>query len=727
MRSSPERAGAAETTAGAGEGVPVDHFAAIVASSYDAVITKDRNGTITSWNPAAERMYGYTREEAVGQPISILIPEHRAGEELQILDKVFAGEAVDHYETERVTKDGRPIVVSLTVSPIHDASGAVVSASVIARDITDRHRARVLASRLQALTVALAREITPDRAVEVLLEHAVVGLGADAGAVGLVDAEGEHIELVGSSGYSSEGLSGWERFPVAADLPMSVAVRSGEPVWTSTQEELATRFPVLAGAIQRFSSLAVIPLGVERAPFGALSLSFLASRRFDPEDQAFLMAAAQQAAGAIERARIYETERELGERLAFLAEASELLAGTLDPDAALQALADLAVPRIADWCGVDLVDDEGNLRNVAVAHVDPARVELAAELRERYPADPHAETGVPNVIRTGRSEIYPEISEELLAASAHDDEHLRLIKELGLASAMIIPLRARHRILGAVSFVAAESGHRFGRADLELAEDLARRAALSIDNSILYRREHEAAVTLQRSLLPETLPTVEGVQFAARYEPAAPGLEVGGDWYEVVSRPDGTIAVMIGDVAGRGIRAASIMGRVRPALRAYALDGHGPRDAIERLDGLIRESERPEMTTVFHLHYDPNAGRAEYVRAGHPPALLRLADGTVNSLDGAGTPPLGILEGVAYRSHGVDLPPGSLLLLYTDGLIERRGETVEAGLERLKRAFAAAPQDAEACLAHLAEAFSTDAVPDDVAMLAMATASANGR
>jgi serine phosphatase RsbU (regulator of sigma subunit) len=213
---------------------------------------------------------------------------------------------------------------------------------------------------------------------------------------------------------------------------------------------------------------------------------------------------------------------------------------------------------------------------------------------------------------------------------------------------------------------------------------------------------------------------MDGLHFAARYEPAAPGLEVGGDWYEVVVREDGKVAAIIGDVAGRGIRAASVMGRVRPALRAYALDGHGPAESIERLDKLMRESERSEMTTVMHVQLDPRTGAAEYVRAGHPPGLLRLPSGEMVELSGEGTPPLGILDGIEYRSHAFEMPPGSLLLLYTDGLIERRTHDLDTSLQRLKDALAEAPMDARACLDWIADRFSADAVPDDVAMLAVA-------
>jgi serine phosphatase RsbU (regulator of sigma subunit) len=434
------------------------------------------------------------------------------------------------------------------------------------------------------------------------------------------------------------------------------------------------------------------------------------------------MAVAQQAAYALDRARLFATQQELNERMAFLAEASQLLAGSLDPDTALSRLAALVVGRMADWCGIELLTEEGELRNVAVAHSDPDRVRFAQELRERYPVDPEAETGVPNVIRTGQPELYPEVTDELLIEVAEDEEHLQLMRDLGLLSLMVVPLTARGRALGAVTFVSSDSGRHYDEEDLELAGDLARRAALSIDNAILYRREHEAAVTLQRALLPQSLPHLEGIELAALYEPAAEGMEVGGDWYEVVVRDDGTVGAMIGDVAGRGIRAAAVMGRIRPALRAFVLDGYGPAEAVERAHRLVRESERPEMTTVFQLQFDPERGTAEYVRAGHPPALLRLPGGDVTELSGGGTPPLGVFDDFEGRSHSVEVPRGSLLLLYTDGLIERRGEDLTAGLARLRDLLARAPAGAEECLQWLAAEVSAEEIPDDVAMLAMAIA-----
>ena len=700
-----------------------DHYAAIVESSYDAIISKDSDGNITSWNPAAERMYGYSADEAVGAHISMLIPRRRAGEERVILDRILQGEHVDHYETDRVRKDGREIKVSLSVSPIRGSDGRVEAASVIARDITRQQHSLILAAQLQEVTGSLARESTREKVIHVLLGQMVGALGAQAGAVGLVSDD--DVVITDSTGYSPEGLEGWSRFPVAADLPMSLSIRTGAALWMTSTHELTERFPALADAHVRFEALAILPLAIGESPFGVVSLSFTESRNFDPEERAFLLAASQQAAYALNRAQMYEAERLAGERQKFLAEAGELLTSSLDPETSLERLASLAVGHIADWCGIEMVDERGDLHSVVVAHADPGKVDLARSLRERYPVDPRSDTGVPNVIRTGTTELYPEVSEEMLVAAAEDDEHLRYLRELGLRSAMIVPLRARGRVFGAITFVASSPERRYDDGDVELAEDLARRAALAVDNAMLFHREHEAAVVLQRSLLPDSVPTShQGIEFDVRYRPAGPGVAVGGDWYDIVLLDDGSVSLTIGDVAGRGLTAASVMGRIRPALRAYVLDGHGPAEALERLDRLMKEAPSPEMTTLFHLHFDPAAGSGRYVRAGHPPALLRLPDGSIEQLTGPGTPPLGILEDVEYREHEVEIPAGSLLLMYTDGLIERRDTTLSRELDRLKALVSDAPDEPRACLDWLEESLGADEVPDDIAMVAMSVPSA---
>ena len=345
--------------AGASADLSREHFAAIVESSDDAILAKDRDGIITSWNPAAQRMYGYTPEEAIGQPISILIPEHRSGEEYRILKRILSGERVDHYETERVAKDGRQLVVSLSVAPIRDAEGEITGAAVIARDITASHRTRDLSARIHDVTAALSRELVPERVIDVVLEQATAGLGASAGAVGLV--EGDEVALAGHVGYSEEGLAGWSRFPLEADVPMSVAIRSGAGVYAADGEELVERFPVFADSTIRHPALAVLPLISGDEAFGAISLSFERAHEFDSEERAFLLSATQQAAYALMRASRYEAERLDAQRQRFLAEAGEVLTSSLDPDTTLLRLAEIAIEHVADWCDIELREADGEL------------------------------------------------------------------------------------------------------------------------------------------------------------------------------------------------------------------------------------------------------------------------------------------------------------------------------------------------------------------------------
>lgn len=696
-----------------------ERLAAIVDSSDDAILSKNADGIITSWNAGAHRMYGYSPEEAIGQPIGILIPEQRQGEQNRILERVFRGEQVDHYDTERITKGGRMIQVSLSVSPIRGGDGSVIEASVIARDITARQRSLELATMLQEATAALSLEITPSRVSQVALAEVMRAMRAGAGAFGVVERDEVHI--IASSGYAEERMSEWLRIPVDAETPMTEAIRCGKPIWSPSAEDLRKRYPAVASGEVLWESLAILPLVSAGESFGVVSLSFKSSREFDSEEQAFLVSVAQQAAHALARAKIYEGERRANRRQRFLAEAGELLTQSLDPEESLQQVAALAVPQIADWCGVDLLDDAGELRQVAVAHVEPEKVELARDLRERYPTVDQGDTGVWHVIRTGESELYPEIPDELLAQTAQDAEHLETLRELGLNSAMVVPLQARGSVFGAITFVASDPDRSFDETDLALAQDLARRGGQAIDNAMLFRREHEAAVVLQRSLLPESLPRIhDDVELGVRYRPAAPGLEVGGDWYDVITVDDDKAAITIGDVAGRGIVAASIMGRLRSALRAYVTDGHSPAETVARLDRLMQESDEPRMATLFHMHYEPETRRLCYVRAGHPPALLRHPDGSVEELGGRGAPPVGILPDFEASEQTVELAPGSLVLLYTDGLIERRDTRLDEELAKLKESLAIAPEGVDECLDFLEERLGTDTIPDDVAMLAMA-------
>jgi PAS domain S-box-containing protein len=704
--------------------ISIAHARAIIETSSDAILSKDTEGLITFWNKGAERLYGYTPEEVIGRHISLLIPPHRANEEKHILATILRGDHVDHYETERLRKDGSMVVISLTVSPIREDSGEIVGASVIARDITESRRLNERANRLQRLTQALSREVSSIGVANLLVDESIPAVEADAAVVGFVDESGESIELVAQRGYPEERLAEWGTMPVAADLPAPEVVRTGEAAWTPSVKATKERWPLLAQTDINFESLAVIPLSVESETYGAVVFSFSRSREFTEAERSFMLATAQQAANALERTRLHEAERRAREQLAFIARASEILGSSLDPSETLRTLATVAVPQVADWCVVHLVDEDGTQPEpVALAHSDPEKVAVARRLQERYPTPDDAPRGLPAVLATGTPEVYPEITDEMLREGAQDSEHLEMLRSLDFHSVMIVPLVSGEKVLGAITFVSAESERSYGEKDLSFALELSRHAALAIDNARRYLREHRAAVTLQRALLPERLPEATGLEMAARYLPAGPGVEAGGDWYDAIDLGNGVTDVIIGDVSGRGIPAASIMGRLRTAVHAYALDRLPPAETAARVDRLLSGLEGQEMATMLLLRFDASNNCAEYVRAGHPPALVRDPDGRVYELNGeAGSPPLGLMLEEDRPSASHELAPGSMVLLYTDGLIERRGEVIDEGLDRLKRAFEGTGDDLQPCLDAIIDSASAESVADDVAALLMRVA-----
>ena len=405
-------------------------------------------------------------------------------------------------------------------------------------------------------------------------------------------------------------------------------------------------------------------------------------------------------------------------RLAFLTEASTLLAASLDVEETLRNVAQLAVPRFADWAAVDMLEEDGRVKRVAIAHVDPAKVEFVHELQRRYPPDPAAPRGVYHVIRTGQAETYQEITEEMLVASARDEEHLRLIREVGIASAIVVPITIRDETVGVISFVWAESKRIHTAEDVHLAHDLARRAAAAIDNARLYQRARNIAETLQRSLLLKDLPDLPGISMAARYLPARREAEVGGDWYDAFPLPDGRLALVMGDVAGRGAEAAAVMGQIQNALRAYALEGHGPAAVLERLNRVV---ELRGMATVFYVIFDATHWTLQYANAGHLPALVLSPDGRRELLEEGGSLPLGGTFSAVYREMTHPIAPGSTLVLFTDGLVEQRGEPIDARLDHLIQSSAEDRSgDPGKLLDHLITSMLGGEPPaDDVALLAL--------
>jgi PAS domain S-box-containing protein len=355
-------------------------------------------------------------------------------------------------------------------------------------DAADRAR------RLQRVAELLAEAVTPQEVLDSILTEGVRAAEARAGAIGVLSEDGLNVELLAQRGYDASVMVGWSSFPLEADVPMSDVIRTGEPLFLSSAKERDERYPTFIGQGQKSHAIVVVPLAVEGRVFGAMSLSFDRDVEFEPERRDMKLTLARQAAQALARSRLYAAEQTQRERMTFLAEASELLASSLDYNNTLRQVAQLSVPFLADWCAIDMVGPDSEIERLGVAHEDPDKVRWAYELQDRYPPDPDAPTGVPQVLRTGEPEFFPELPQELLDEAIGDDEELRrIIDELGLKSTICVPLVARGRTLGALTLIAAETHPPYTQTDLALAMELARRAAVAVDNARLYREAERGA------------------------------------------------------------------------------------------------------------------------------------------------------------------------------------------------------------------------------------------
>jgi FixJ family two-component response regulator/anti-sigma regulatory factor (Ser/Thr protein kinase) len=289
------------------------------------------------------------------------------------------------------------------------------------------------------------------------------------------------------------------------------------------------------------------------------------------------------------------------------------------------------------------------------------------------------------------------------------------------ASLVGVPLLAETRIIG-VMHVGTVAPRKFTAEDTIVLQLAADRAARAIERAQRYQQEHETAVTLQRSLLPDRLPDVPGLALAARYLPGAAGAEVGGDWYDVIPLADGRVGIAMGDVVGRGIPAASLMGQLRNGLRAYAIEGHPPAAVLERLDRLVQSLNPGRMATLLYMVLEPNGRGAVFANAGHLPPLVVPTDGPARLLEGARGVPLGVLPYASFEETEARLEPASTLVLYTDGLVEERGISLEIRLEEMRQAASGEFQGPnELCERLLTVLLPEGPGADDVAVLALTT------
>jgi PAS domain S-box-containing protein len=434
------------------------------------------------------------------------------------------------------------------------------------------------------------------------------------------------------------------------------------------------------------------------------------------------------------RAALAEAE-EARSQLRLLADATTQMTGALGVTDACERLARSLVPGLADVCAVDLLDRPGigaPLRIAVAARefADEARMRELGTLR-RCGSGSGSGSDTRSVLAGERPVLVPELPEHGADRYPDDPAAAAVYDTLRLRSAMVVPVRARGRVLGALTLATQHPyGRRYGSRDLHLATDIAGRAGLTVDNARLYEVEHAAAVTLQRSLLP-AVPEVEGLRVAARYLVGVDGNQVGGDWYDVLNLPDGSVGLAVGDVVGHDLRAAAAMGQLRGVLRSYAWDGGPPGSVLDRCEQLVQGLEMAAMATAVYARIEPIEGTDErllrYANAGHPAPLLLGPHGKLVRLDEHTSPMIGAVRSLGRaagsgRTEAVlRCRPGSILLLYTDGLTDIAGEDADERTELLERTLAAMPpgSDPEAVVEQVLVACSPHRLRDDVALLAV--------
>jgi PAS domain S-box-containing protein len=489
-----------------------------------AIFQLDPTGRIVTWNLGAERIIGYQANEIIGQHFS----KFYTAEDLQgnkperELEHALRHKRVED-EGWGVRKDGSRFWANVVVTALHDSTGALRGFAKLTRDLTARRRveeearllrieqagreaaeeARHLAeramertARLQALTESFSAALTVQGVAQTVLTEFTPSVRAKATGVWLKSPDGKAIELVASRGFSPESQKAFQQLDIDAQAPVADAVRTGAPVWLESCALHAAKFPALEAAGRSRDSetaIAYLPLATGGAVLGALSFSFSNVSEMDQQERTFLLSVARQCAQALDRARLYENEQKAHFRSKFLAKASAALVESLDHEKTLQTVVRLAVPQFADWAAVDLLDEDGSIRRVAVAHVDKAKVELGWELFHKFPPKREDTVGVANILRTGKSEFVAHIPDSLLVEVIGDPELLEIARAQKLSSSIIVPMNVRGRTLGAITFVLAESNRRYTLADVALAEELGIRAAASVENARLYRNSVEAS------------------------------------------------------------------------------------------------------------------------------------------------------------------------------------------------------------------------------------------
>jgi PAS domain S-box-containing protein len=714
---------------------------AVLATSLDLATTMGQVAKLTVPALADLCVIDLRDDDGSIRDVAVVAADERTARELEDLRARFQLDPEGAHPVAHVIRSGEPVLLPSMTSALlssfaqgseharfmieHDYHSAVV-APLLARGRTlgalsvlrlgdgepyaseDLELACELARRA-ALAIDNARLYSEVRQVEQRLEAILVNIGE---AITVMDEHGQMVfanqaaaDLLGvatpSDLINARPGTIMPRFVVLDEQGRELALESmpGRRLFAGEHPE-----PLLVRNIVRAT-------GEERW------LVVRSSPVIDPETERILYAVnVFENITEVKRAQLAES---------FMAEASRVLASSMDYSETLLRVARLAVPQIADWCAIDLLNDRGEIENVAVHHTDQAKLALAEQLDRVYHPAPDEPVGVPEVIRSGSARIFTDIQPDALAAYARDSEHLELLREIGARSVIIVPLAGAAKTIGAITLVSSDSIRSFTEADLALAVRLGRRAGTAVENARLYTERTRIAHVLQRALLPESLPEVPGVEIQSLYSAAGELNEVGGDFYDVFDYDDARAMLVIGDVCGKGPRAAGVTALARHTLRAAAIGGQSPTDMLGTLhQALLRQPPGADLCTVclIMLAREAQGARLTIALAGHPPPLLIGADGEVEQVGRSGTV-LGVIDPVSIDEHEISLGAGETLLMYTDGVIEAGRPDNLLGEEGLLELCAAAPElSLESFLEHIERAALTraqGALRDDIALLGL--------
>ncbi len=666
------------------------------------VVHHDADGAIVAANPAATAILGVGEETLVG-----LSPQDSRWQSVREDGAPLPGEqhpAMVALTTGGVTdatvmgvtdgRTGQRRWLSVIGVPFdRDGSGRPRRAYAMFSDVTEQRRT---AAALQERNSFVSRLRDADvLGVLVADEH------------GVTDANDAFLRMVGRDREDLDaGRIDWRAMTppewVPRDEQAVDELRDTGACRPFEKEYLrpdGTRVPILIGA-------AVI----DRDPLRWVTfVADLSERQRAEAERAGLLANAQAARAEAARAE---------EGLALLLRAGSLAAATRDPDRLLEHSTRLLVPALADIALVLLPTDGRRLRPVAGQHGEDTPAAVLDTLGDQ-PVPP-SDRGFTAPYLTGRSRVLHGLS-RAGAASALDPWSAQLARRLGADSVLSVPLGLGAGSRGVLVLGRCSSGHPFSSSDVAVVEELGRRLAVGLANAEAFAREHTVSETLQRALLPETLPAVPGVELAVRYLATTAGVEVGGDWYDVFPLTGTCLGLAIGDVVGHSIAAGATMGQLRTIMRTYAMDATDPAVVLERTNAALTRMLPGSMATALYAVLDTGTGDLTYANAGHPPPLLSGPDGRPRYLTDAPGRMLGATEDTRYDRGHVRLTLDSVLLLYTDGLIEDRHRDIDEGLAELETALTEGPARTapEACSTALNRLLGSRSRRDDVCLLAV--------